>query len=44
MKQGLAENVDLVYPVFILYILRMSAMIIIKHDYSVIWQKPKSYA
>ena len=43
-KQGLVENIDLVYPILILYILRMSAMVINKHDYSVIWQEPKSYA
>ena len=43
-KQGLVENVDLVHPILILYILRMSAMVINEHNYSVIWQKPKSYA
>ena len=43
-KQSLVENVDLVYPILILYILRMSAMVINEHDYSVIWQEPKSYA
>ena len=43
-KQYLVENIYLVYPILILYILRMSAMVINEHDYSVIWQEPKSYA